>query len=203
MLTLYDFLSSGNGYKVRLLLTQLGLPFRYVDVDVIAGETRQPDYLAVNRNGRIPALRFEDGRILSESNAILFHMARGSALLPDDPWQQAQVLQWMFFEQYDHEPNVAVARFWLHLQDPEPYRDQLPEKHEKGYRALGVMEARLAEAPYLVGESYSVADIALYAYTHVCDEGGFDLADYPAIRAWLARVADQPDHILITQSTFD
>ncbi len=203
MLTLYDFLSSGNGYKVRLLLTQLGLAFRYVDVDVIAGETRQADYLAINPNGRIPALRFEDGRILSESNAILFHMARDTSFLPADPFEQAQVLQWMFFEQYDHEPNVAVARFWLHLQDPAPYEALLPEKHEKGYRALGVMEKRLAEAPFLVGGRYSIADIALYAYTHVCDEGGFDLAAYPAIRAWLSRVADQPGHILITQSTFD
>ena len=200
MLTLYDYLSSGNGYKCRLLLHQLGLPFRRVELDIMQGATRTPEFLARNPNGRIPALELEDGTVLAESNAILFYLAEGTPFLPADRLGRAQVLQWLFFEQYSHEPFVAVARFILHLlPEDSPRRAELPRLHQGGYAALGVMEQRLASHPFLVGDRYSIADIALYAYTHVADEGGFDLAGYPAVRTWLGRVAAQPGHVPITR----
>jgi glutathione S-transferase len=203
MLTLYDFLPSGNGYKVRLLLSQLGRRFRLVELDILKGETRTPEFLAKNPDGRIPLLEFADGRLLAQSNAILFHLAEGTPFLPADPWERALVLQWLFFEQYSHEPNVATVRFWIHeLGKGREWADRIAEKREKGYAALGVMERALGGRRFLVGERYSIADIALYAYTHVAHEGEFDLAPYPAIRAWLDRVADQPGHVLITQSEF-
>jgi glutathione S-transferase len=205
MLTLYDFLPSGNGYKVRLMLSQLGRPFQLVEFDILKGETRTPEYLAKNPDGRIPLLEFEDGRRLAQSNAILFHLAEGTPFLPADPWERALVLQWLFFEQYSHEPNVATVRFWVHELDrgaDEAWAERIAEKREKGYAALDVMERHLATHRFFVGERYSIADIALYAYTHVAPEGEFDLGRYPAIRAWLDRVADQPGHVLITQSDF-
>ena len=206
MLTLYDFLPSGNGYKVRLLLSQLGRPFRLVELDILKGETRTPEYLAKNPDGRIPLLEFRDGRRLAQSNAILFHLAEGTPFLPADSWERAQVLQWLFFEQYSHEPNVATVRFWLHElgrgADPA-WAERIAEKRASGYAALGVMERHLAANRFFVGDRYSIADIALYAYTHVAPEGDFDLARFPALRAWLDRVADQPGHVLITQSEFD
>jgi glutathione S-transferase len=197
MLTLYDYLPSGNGYKVRLLLRQLGRDFTLVEKDIVKGETQTPNFLAMNPNGRIPML-VEDDTVLVESNAILFYLARGTAFLPDAALAQARVLQWMFFEQYSHEPNIATVRHWLcHLgrHEDEP---AVQEKRAAGYRALGVMGNHLADRVYFVGDAYSIADIALYAYTHVAPEGGFDLGDYPAVNAWLNRVRRQPGHVLIT-----
>ena len=200
MLTLYDFLPSGNGYKVRLLLTQLRRPFELVLLDLFGKkETRTPEFLAKNPNGRIPCLRLEDGTHLWESDAILFYLAEGTPFLPEDRLQRAQVLQWMFFEQYSHEPYVAVARAWLHLFGlDEERRRQLPQKQKLGYDALGVMERHLAAHEYFVGDEPSIADIALYAYTHVAHEGGHDLSPYPRVHAWLARVAAQPRYLEIT-----
>ena len=199
MLTLYDYLSSGNGYKCRLLLAQLGIPYRRVELDILKGETRTTEFLAKNPNGRIPALSLEDGTVLSESDAILFYLAEGTPFLPDDRLGRAQVLQWLFFEQYSHEPFIAVARFICHLLPPDtPRRAELPRLEKGGHAALGVMERRLADHPFLVADRYTIADIALYAYTHVAGEGEFDLAGYPGVRAWLARVAGQPRHLPIT-----
>jgi glutathione S-transferase len=196
---LYDFLPSGNGYKVRLLLTQLGISFELVELDILKGETHTPDFLAKNPNGRIPLLRLPDGTYLPESGAILYFLARGTAFFPDDRLEQARVLQWMFFEQYTHEPSIAVARFIHEFMPPEsPRWSDIPTLHEKGYQALEVMDAHLRERAFFVGDAYSIADIALYAYTHVAGEGGFDLEGYPAVRAWLSRVAAQPAHIPIT-----
>ena len=193
MLTLYDYVPSGNGYKVRLLLSQLGKPFRLIDKDILEGETRTPEFLAINPNGRIPVLELEDGRRLAESGAILFYLADGTPFLPDDGFTRAEMLQWMFFEQYSHEPYIAVARFWTHfLGKPVD-----AEKMERGYQALDVMERHLASRRFFVGERYTIADIALYAYTHVAHEGGFDLVAYPNIRAWLSRVAAEPGHVPI------
>jgi glutathione S-transferase len=203
MLTLYDFLPSGNGYKVRLLLSQLGTPFRLVEKNILKGETRTPEFLAINPDGRIPALLFDDGRILAQSNAITFYFAEGTPFLPADRFERAQVLQWMFFEQYSHEPHIAVARFWIHeLHKREEWADRLKERWQKGYQALDIMERHLKDRRFFVGSAYSIADIALYAYTHVAEQGDFDLNRYPAIRSWLDRVADQPGHVLITQSVF-
>ena len=168
MITLYDYLDSGNGYKVRLLLAHLGRPYRHVELDIMRGETRTPEFLAINPNGRIPALRLEDGRHLAESDAILWYLAEGTAYLPADPFQRAQVLQWMFFEQYSHEPYVATPRFILrHLPADSPRRAELPHRQARGREALAVMERHLQERSFFVGESYGIADIALYAYTHV------------------------------------
>jgi glutathione S-transferase len=197
---LYDYLSSGNGYKVRLLLNQLAIPFERIELDITKGESRTPAFLAKNPNGRIPTLELDDGSFLAESNAILWYLAEGTPFLPEGRLERARTLQWMFFEQYSHEPYVAVARAWLHLFGlDEERRRQLPQKQKLGYDALGVMEGHLATRPFFVGGRYSIADVALYAYTHVADEGGFDLAGYPAVRAWLERVRTQPRHVPITQ----
>jgi len=198
MLRLYDYLPSGNGYKVRLLLSHLGRDYQLVELDLEAGESRTPGYLAKNPDGRIPLLETADGRRLAESNAILFYLAEGTALLPDDPWDRAQALRWMFFEQYSHEPNIAVARSWLtHGRLDDSKRAALPEKRRLGYRALEVMEGHLAGRDYFVGDRYSIADIALFAYTHVAHEGGFDLTRFAAVRRWLDRVAARPGHVAI------
>jgi len=203
MLTLYDYLPSGNGYKVRLLLSQLGRPFELIEKDILKGETRTPEFLAINPNGKIPVLVFEDGRRLAESNAILFHLADGTRFLPEDRFARAEVLQWLFFEQYSHEPNIAVARSWIHsLGKRTEWADRLEEKWRRGHEALAVMERHLDGRRFFVDERYGIADIALYAYTHVAEEGAFDLSGYPRIRAWLDRVADQPDHVMITQGVF-
>ena len=196
MLRLYDYYDSGNGYKVRLLLTQLGLPFEYVEKDIMKGETRTPEFLALNPNGRIPVLQLEDGTALAESNAILFYLAEGTPYLPSDRLDQARVLQWLFFEQYSHEPYIAVVRFLLrHTAPDDPRRSILEQRRKGGYDALGVMERHLAERPFFVVNRYTIADIALYAYTHVADQGGFELGSYPAVRAWLARVETQPGYV--------
>jgi len=200
MLRLYDFLESGNGYKVRLLLTQLGIPFERIEMDITKGATRTPEFLAKNPNGRIPTIRLDDGTFLFESNAIMYYFADGTPFFPTDRLERAQVFQWMFFEQYSHEPFIAVARAWLHVFGlDEERKRQLPQKQKLGYDALGVMEGHLAKRTFFVGERCSIADIALYAYTHVAHEGGFDLSRFPNVQAWLARVKAQPGHIPITK----
>lgn len=200
MIRLYDYLPSGNGYKVRLLLTQLGIPFDRIELDIVQGETRTREYLAKFPNGRIPAIEFDDGRRLFESNAILWYFADGTPLLADDPFVRAQVLQWFFFEQYNHEPNIASRRYLvMHPGVRDERRSLMDRMLRLGHEALAVMEAHLNANEWFVGGRYSIADIALYAYTHVAGEGGYDLAPYPAIRAWLARVSMQPKHISIAQ----
>ncbi|UCE86215.1 MAG: glutathione S-transferase family protein [Deltaproteobacteria bacterium] len=200
VLRLYDYLESGNGYKVRLLLHQLGIAFERVEVDILAGETRTPEFLRLNPNGRIPLLELPDGSRLAESNAILAYLAEGTPYLPDDRLARAQVLQWMFFEQYSHEPFIAVLRFWTFAGRLEANRAAVPEKRERGTAALRVMEQHLSEHPFFVGGAYTIADVALYAYTHVADEGGFDLSPFPALCAWLERVRGQPGNVPITWS---
>ena len=197
MIKLYDFQPSGNGYKVRLLLTQLGIPYELVQLDIFQGLTRTPEFLAKNPNGRIPCVRLEDGTHLWESNAIQFYFAEGTPFLPSEKLARAQVLQWLFFEQYSHEPNIAVARFWR-IAGIEPPAAEAEAKQRGGHAALEAMERHLHTRRFLVGERYSIADIALYAYTHVAPEGGFKLEPYPAIEAWLARVRSQPGHVPIT-----
>ena len=199
MLKLYDFLESGNGYKVRLLLSQLEIPFERIELDITRGESRSDDFLARNPNGRIPTLELEDGTCLAESNAIQWYLADGTDFLPKDPLERAQVLQWMFFEQYSHEPFIAVVRHWIHQGLDSGREAEVTEKRERGYESLSVMEGHLHLRDFFVGGRYSIADIALYAYTHVAHEGGFDLAAYPAVNAWLERVRAQPNHISIRQ----
>jgi glutathione S-transferase len=199
MLKLYGTLESGNCYKVRLALHQLDIPFGWIEIDILEGESRTAAFLARNPNGRVPVLELEDGACLSESNAILWYLAEGTALLPEGRLDRGRVLQWMCFEQYSHEPFIATSRFYLHfLRDPDGHAELLAAKREPGYAALSVMERHLSESRWMVGPSYTIADIALYAYTHVAHEGGFDLGEYPAVRAWLGRVAGQPGHSLIT-----
>jgi glutathione S-transferase len=198
VLRLYDFWESGNCYKVRLLLAQLGIPYDRVPVDILAGETRTPAYLAKNPNGRVPLLEWPDGRRLAESNAILWHLAEGTPFIAADAFARAEALQWMFFEQYSHEPYVAVVRFWHFAGLVDRNRAALPEKMERGYAALGVMERHLAARPWFGGERYGIADVALYAYTHVAGEGGFELERFPAVGGWLGRVRAQPGHVTIT-----
>ena len=196
MLRLHDNHLSGNGYKPRLLLAHLGRSYERIEVDILMGETRTPEFLARNPNGRIPVLELEDGTCIAESNAILFYLAEGSPFLPADRLSRALALQWLFFEQYSHEPCIAVARHWIqHIEMTEAQRAQLPDRQEGGRAALAVMEHHLGESDWFGGDAMSIADFALYAYTHVADEGGFDLADYPAVSAWLTRVAMQPGHV--------
>jgi glutathione S-transferase len=198
MLRLYDYWESGNCYKVRLLLSQLRIPFERVHLDILAGETRRPAFLAKNANGRVPLVEWPDGRRLAESDAILVYLAEGTPLLPADAFERAQVLQWMFFEQYSHEPYIAVVRFWHFAKLVEKNAAALPDKMERGHQALAVMERHLAEHAFFVGERYTVADVALYAYTHVAGEGGFELGRFPAVERWLARVREQPGYVAIT-----
>ena len=195
---LYNSAVSGNCYKVRLLAAQLGMPLELVEMDVLDRSDR-PDVLGgLNPALRVPTLVLDDGRALGESGAIICFLAEGTPFLPDDRYERAQVLQWLFFEQYDLEPNIAVARFWLSVSGtPERWAAELPAKQEAGYRTLAAMERHLAERAYLVGERYTVADIALYGYTNVAEEGGFALGRFPAVQAWLARVAAEPGHIPI------
>ncbi len=196
MFTLYEFASSGNCYKLRLAMAQLDIPFQRIEKDITRGETRTAEFLAINPNGRIPVLVTPDNRVLPESSAALWYLAKGSKLMPEDPFQQAQVLQWMFFEQYNHEPNIATSRYWIHvLGEQEKYAEALAEKQQKGHDALAVMETHLSDRDFFVGRDYSIADIALYAYTHVAGQGGFSLDAYPAIRGWLERVERQPGYV--------
>jgi glutathione S-transferase len=195
MLRVYGDIHSGNCYKIKLLLTQLGRAHEWVHLDILKKETRTPEFLAKNPNGRIPVLELESGDLLAESNAILHYLAEGSPYLPADRLLHARVLQWMFFEQYSHEPYIATARYIVrYLGSPPHEAERLRQRMAPGYQALDVMEQHLAATPFFVGGGYSIADIALYAYTHVAHEGGFDLGAYPQVRAWLGRVASQPGY---------
>jgi glutathione S-transferase len=195
---LYDSPVSGNCYKVRLLLAHLGLPYDRRTVDVVDRSNR-PELLGdLNPALRVPTLILDDGRPLAESGAILWYLGEDSRFVPDDLYERAQVLQWMFFEQYDHEPAIAVTRFWLvYSGRAQEFADRLAERQEAGRRALAAMDQHLRSRSYLVGDRLTLADLALYAYTHVADEGGFDLAPYPAVLAWLDRVASEPGHVTI------
>jgi len=195
---LYDSRVSGNCYKVRLLLAHLGIPYERREVDVVDRSGR-PELLGeLNPALRVPTLVLDDGRPLGESGAILWYFGEGTRFVPEDRYERAQVLQWMFFEQYDHEPAIAVARFWLSYSGrPHEFEPRREERTAAGYRALDAMERGLEGRRFLVGDGMTLADIALYAYTHVADEGGFDLARYPAIRAWLEHVAADPGHVPI------
>lgn len=201
MLTLYDFLDSGNGYKIRLLLSHLQQPYRRVQMEIFEGATRTPEFLAKNPNGRIPTLELDDGTFLAESNAIMWYLAENTDYVPQDRLGRAQALQWMFFEQYSHEPYVATSRAIVrHYPPGSPRHGELPERRAKGHQALGVMEQHLAHRSFFVNERYSIADIALYAYTHVAPEGGIELAAYPNVLTWMGRVASQPRHIRLTDT---
>ncbi len=194
--TVHGMSTSGNCHKVRLLLEQLGRSYAWTEVDSANGGTRTPAYLAKNPNGKVPMLERGDGAVLVESNAILCWLAEGSTYLPADAWQRAQALSWLFFEQYSHEPYIAVARFirgWTPLDSPR--HADLPRLVERGTQALAVMEKHLQGAAWFTGDDYGVADIALFAYTHCADDGGFDLVAYPCITDWLARVRAQPGFV--------
>ncbi len=194
---LYDSRVSGNCYKVRQLFAHLGIEYERREVDVIDRSGRLELLGALNPALRVPTLVFDDGRSMAESDAILFYFADGTQYLPEDRFERAQVLQWLFFEQYSHEPNIAVARFWV-IAGITPSDADREAKARGSVAALKAMERHLADREFLVGERYTIADIALYAYTHVAPEAGFELDPYPAITAWLGRVAAQPGHILIT-----
>jgi glutathione S-transferase len=201
MLTLYGFLRSGNVYKIRLLLAHLGIPHRRVEVSQLTADTARPAFRAINPIGKVPTVIFDDGRTLSESGAILHYLANGTRFWPPDPWHQAQVLRWMFFEQYSHEPAIAVNRYLRVARAVDGREAQIAWNHQRGTDALGVMDAHLAGHPWFGPTGYSIADIALYAYTHVADEGGFDLAGFAHLNRWLAEVRAQPDHITLLQET--
>lgn len=200
MFKLYEYPPSGNCYKIRLLLTQLEIPFERIPVDIVRGETRTPKFLEKNPNGKIPLLEIEPGKYLPESNAILYYLSQNTPFFPTDSFEQAQVMQWMFFEQYSHEPNIATSRYWISvLGKAEEYQEALHQKKKLGDIALGVMEQHLQHHSFFVDNRYTIADICLFAYTHVADEGGFDLTQFPAIQAWIKRVKTQPNYIPITQ----
>jgi glutathione S-transferase len=195
VIAIYGMRTSGNCYKLQLLLDQLGRDYRWVDIDSAGGETRTAGYLAKNPNGKVPLLELEDGRRLAESNAILCFLAEGTVFWPQDSWLRAQTLQWLFFEQYSHEPYIAVARFicrWLPADHPR--QGELPALLQRGAQTLAVMEKHLQHGDWFVGDRYGIADIALYAYTHCADQGGFELDGFPNIRRWLARVRAQAGH---------
>lgn len=192
MIKLYGMTGSGNCWKPALLMKQLNQPFEWIEVNILKGESRTPEFLDLNANGRVPLLEV-DGRRLAESNAMLCYLAEGSGLFPQDRWQRAKILEWMFFEQYSHEPYIATVRFWVHmLHKQEEWKDKIAEAMKKGHAALGVMEQQLQKSAYIAGEQYSIADIALYAYTHVAHQGGYELNAYPALNAWMKRVEAQP-----------
>jgi glutathione S-transferase len=195
---LYDSRVSGNCYKVRLILAQLGIETDRHEVDVVHRRDRLELLGDLNPGLRVPTVVLDDGRPLAESNAILWYFAEGTALLPDDRFDRAKVLQWMCFEQYNHEPNIAVVRFWVLFAPVPPPQADLDARRTAGYAALDAMERHLATAEFLVGGTYTIADIALYAYTHVADDAGFEMTRYPAIAAWLERIRRQPGHIPIT-----
>jgi glutathione S-transferase len=199
MITLYQQHDSGNCYKVRLALTHLGRPFRTVAVSSLDGSTRQPDFLARNPIGKVPAVQLDDGRFLAESNAILLYFGEGTRLLPTDSYDRAKVYEWLFFEQYNHEPTIAV-RLALSVypqRRAEATADRMAQLLAAGNRALAVMEGRLDTADWLAGNAFSVADIALYAYTHQAEKAGFDLRQFPGTNRWLVRIAAMPRHIAI------
>lgn len=201
MYRLYDYLPSGNGYKCRLALKRLELPYELVEIDILNGESRTEQFLAKNPNGRIPVLEIPGKGCLSESHAILFYLGEGTPLVPSDALERGKMLQWMCFEQYNLEPNIATARFWLNVlgKTRAELGERLVEKKKSGYAALDVLEEGLTGRKYLVADRFSLADIALFAYTHVAHEGGFDLAPYPSIRSWCDRIASQPHWAPITE----
>ena len=194
---LYDYLPSGNSYKVRLLFAYLNIEYEWVNLDIIQGDTQTVEYKSKNPVGQIPLLELSDGRHIAESNAILYFLAEGTPYFPASVFDQAKVLQWMFFEQYKHEPSIAVARYINHYA-MDARSGELPNLMKKGYGALDVMEQYLAQRLYFVGSGPTIADISLYAYTHVAGEGGFDLSSYPNIKAWLDRMGEHSRHVLIT-----
>ena len=197
MVTIYGDVNSGNCYKVKLLAEQLALPYTWIDIDILKKETQTDAFLINNRNGKIPLLKTPDGNFLPESNAILHYLAEGTALLPTDRFEHAQALQWLFFEQYSHEPYIATARYIVrYLGRPSELEPQLQSKMAPGYKALRVMDAHLGRQPFFVGR-YTIADIGLFAYTHVAEEGGFEFSSFPAIREWIERVRAQPGFIEI------
>ena len=197
MYTLYSMQRSGNSYKVRLALAQLGIPFRLVEIDILKGESRTPEFLAKNPHGQVPLLEAAPGRYLAESNAILWHLVSRTPLRPEHRIDRAEALQWMFFEQHSIEPNIGAAYYWLTLVKGgrELQQHALEDWMEEGNRALGVMDKHLRQHRYFVADRYTVADIALYAYTHLAHTCDFDLAPFAAIGEWLARVEAQPGHI--------
>jgi glutathione S-transferase len=194
---LFDSRVSGNCYKVRLLFAQLGIDYQRQEVDVVERTGRLELLGELNPGLRVPTLLLDDGRSLGESDAILWFFAQGTSYLPDGQFERAQVLQWMFFEQYSHEPNIAVLRFWSEFASVKPLDTDVAAKLSGGYAALDAMERHLAGRRFFVAERYTIADIALYAYTHVAGEGGFDLGPYPRVKGWLERVAGQPKHVAI------
>jgi glutathione S-transferase len=199
MYRLYDFLPSGNCYKVRLLLNQLAIPFDRVDVNILQQETQTPSFLAKNPNGKVPVLEISPNQFLAESNAILFYLSQGTVYFPSSHLAQSEVMQWLFFEQYSHEPNIATSRYWITiLGKANEYKQALQNKQKLGNLALKVLENHLQTYSFLVAEQYTIADIGLYAYTHVAEEGGFNLDYFPAIQSWLQRIESQPRYIPIT-----
>jgi len=199
MYRVYGDKISGNCYKIALVMNELALPHEWVDIDIVGGETRTTKFLAMNPNGRVPVLDLGDGRYLSESNAIIGYLAEGSPLLPVDDFHRALVYQWMFFEQYSHEPNIATSRFIMkYLGSPADKKPALERRRKPGYQALDVMEGQLSTREFLTGDHFTIADVALYAYTHVAHEGGFSLKDFPSIRAWLSRVEIRPGYVPMT-----
>jgi len=197
MFTLYSMQRSGNSYKARLALAQLGIPYRLIEIDIIKGESHTPEFLKKNPNGQVPLLEVAPGRFLAESNAILWYIAGGTPLAPEDRIERAEALQWMFFEQHSLEPNLGAAYFWLTLVKGgrDLQRHAFEDWMEEGYRALGVMEKHIARHDFFAADRYTIADIALYAYTHIAHLCDYDLAEFPALRAWLARVAAEPGHV--------
>jgi glutathione S-transferase len=200
VLVLHQSQVSGNCYKVRLALAQLGIPYRVVELDLARGDAKTPEFRAQHPLGRVPVVHLDDGTVLAESNAILWYFASESQLVPTDRLARAQVLQWMFWEQYSHEPYIAVVRAWkAFFGIPAGKEAELVERTQKGYAALDVMERALTTRPFFVADRYTIADIALYAYTHVAHEGDFDLTRYKSIRAWMERVSQEPGHVAIAQ----
>jgi glutathione S-transferase len=197
MYTLYSMRRSGNCYKVRLALAQLDIPHELVEIDILQGETRTPEFLAMNPSGHVPLLEVAPGRYIAESNAILWYVAGHTSLMPDDRAERAEMLQWMFFEQHSLEPNLGAAYFWLTLVKGgrELQSHALEDWMQEGYRALGVMERHLTKRRFFAADRYTIADVALYGYTHVAHTCDYDLAGFPALRDWLARIADQPNHV--------
>ena len=195
---IYGDYQSGNCYKIALTAALLNIEHQWIDIDILAGDTKKADFLALNPNGKIPLLVLDDGRTLSESNAIINYLAHGSQLASNDAFVTAKIQQWQFFEQYSHEPYVAVARFInKYLGLPQERLTEYQAKQAGGNKALAIMEQQLTRTPYLVGEQLTLADISLFAYTHVAEEGGFDLTQYPAIQAWIKRIEQQPQFLAI------
>ena len=199
---LYAMTGSGNCWKAATLMQQLGIGFEWIEVDILRGESRTPAFLARNPIGKVPLLEIGPDRFLAESNAMLCYLAQGTPLLPEDRYARAKVLEWLFFEQYSHEPYIATVRFWVKfLGKRDEWREKIATAMEKGHAALEVMERRLEGHAFLAGDAYSIADIALFAYTHVADEGGYDLSRFPAVQAWLRRVAAQPGFVPMRAGT--